>query len=268
MSGTIYQELTAAFNVGRTRAILSSGQAVVMHRLAVMSKDGDWILREDAETLGHVLAVLEERGASYRLGAPLDLRWMEGGWSAHFEFHTERLRVRTDFMTRPPRLETKALQALWADADAHPQPVPFVDVVTLAELKKTNRERDYAIIGELARLADDPADCLLLSRSARDLIELARQHPALAGTVALRRPVLKHLHDGLAGLEAALDAERRELIHANERRLQAYMQAAQAWLDEWPRISAEIARTPLREAHTALVGYAAEYLPTRVEVPS
>lgn len=39
MSGNIYQELTQAFNAGRLRAILSSGQAVVMHRLAVMSKD-------------------------------------------------------------------------------------------------------------------------------------------------------------------------------------------------------------------------------------
>ncbi len=45
------------------RAVLSSGQAVVMHRLAVMSKDGDWILREDDEALEHILAVLDDRGA-------------------------------------------------------------------------------------------------------------------------------------------------------------------------------------------------------------
>lgn len=41
-----YVELTAAFNRECLRAVLSSGQAVVLHRLAVMSKDGDWILRE------------------------------------------------------------------------------------------------------------------------------------------------------------------------------------------------------------------------------
>ncbi|MEI8138991.1 MAG: hypothetical protein WCI03_03895 [bacterium] len=51
MSGNIYQELTQAFNAGRLRAILSSGQAVVMHRLAVMSKDGDWILGETPAVL-------------------------------------------------------------------------------------------------------------------------------------------------------------------------------------------------------------------------
>ena len=50
--------LTDQFNRGRLRAILSSGQAVVLYRLAIMSKDGDWILREDEEALGHVLQVL------------------------------------------------------------------------------------------------------------------------------------------------------------------------------------------------------------------
>jgi len=34
---------------GRLRAILASGQAVVLYRLAIMSKDGDWILREETE---------------------------------------------------------------------------------------------------------------------------------------------------------------------------------------------------------------------------
>ena len=45
-SVNIYLELTEAFNTGALRAIICSGQAVVLHRLAIMSKDGDWILRE------------------------------------------------------------------------------------------------------------------------------------------------------------------------------------------------------------------------------
>lgn len=39
----IYLQLTKQFNDGRLRAILAGGQAVVLHRLAMMSKDGDWI---------------------------------------------------------------------------------------------------------------------------------------------------------------------------------------------------------------------------------
>jgi len=47
----IYVELTRQFNHGRLRAILAGGQAVVLHRLAIMSKDGDWILRSLANWL-------------------------------------------------------------------------------------------------------------------------------------------------------------------------------------------------------------------------
>ena len=36
-----YVRLTREFNHGRLRAILASGQAVVLYRLAIMSKDGD-----------------------------------------------------------------------------------------------------------------------------------------------------------------------------------------------------------------------------------
>ncbi|HSS76115.1 MAG TPA: hypothetical protein VLV54_05155 [Thermoanaerobaculia bacterium] len=81
MTTNPYLELTEEFNRGRLRALLSSGQAVVVHRLAVMSKDGDWILREDTEAVEHVLKVLALKGAYYRFGAPLDLRWLGGGWT-------------------------------------------------------------------------------------------------------------------------------------------------------------------------------------------
>ena len=100
----IYVELTHAFNTGGLNAVLSSGQDVVFHRLAVMSKDGDWILREDEEALEFILNVLASRNAVYRFGAPMDLRWLRYGWSSHLEFRRDGLRFRTDFVTRSPRL--------------------------------------------------------------------------------------------------------------------------------------------------------------------
>lgn len=78
MASSIYINLTHAFNGGeRLRCIVSSGQAVVLYQLAMMSKDGDWIVHEDAQSFAHVLQVLEEHGARYRLGAPLDGRGLE-----------------------------------------------------------------------------------------------------------------------------------------------------------------------------------------------
>jgi len=268
MQENIYLALTAELNRGRVRAILSSGQAVVMHRLAMMSKDGDWILREDEECLKHVLAVLDARGARYRLGAPVDIRWMAAGWSAHFEFRTEVLRVRTDFITRPPRVSPDELAALWSRAESASEPIPFVDVETLAQLKKTNREKDYAVIGELARLIEDPVGQMLLSRSARDLVALAEKHPEALEQARRERPLLAHVVEGVGSLEAALDAERRQLMHENERRLEAYTTAAQNWTNAWPGISAEIEGLPLFRAHAIIVERAEDLLPAEVEIRS
>ena len=255
----IYMELTQAFNVGGLRAILSSGQAVVFHQLAVMSKDGDWILREDERTLQHIRSVLAGRGAHYRFGAPLDLRWMRGGWSSHFEYRSVSLRVRTDFVTRPPRLTWEAMAALWKAQEQ--EPFPVVGPRDLCELKKTNRERDYAIIGELARLLEDPRDELLFSRSARDLTRLAGQHSDLVAELSSQRPVLELIATGIESLESALDAERRRLIHANEARLGAYLEAAAGWREAWPSVEAEIKGLPLEQAHSLVVTRAEKILP-------
>ncbi len=53
----VYFELTRAFNAEGRIAVLASGQAVVWYRLAMRSKDGDWILRPTAAAC---------RPASYR----------------------------------------------------------------------------------------------------------------------------------------------------------------------------------------------------------
>jgi hypothetical protein len=158
----IYIDLTRQFNETALNAVLSGGQAVVLHGLAVIGQDNEWILREQEPALERVLAVLAERKAVYRFGAPLDLRWTRGGWSAHLEFRHGPVRIRTDFVTRPPRLSPEALDDLWRRQEMCDP--PFVDARNLIELKNTNREKDYAVIGELARLLTDPAEQLLTSR--------------------------------------------------------------------------------------------------------
>lgn len=50
----LYFELTREFNADGVVAVLSSGQAVVYYRLAIMSKDGEWIVREDAAACARV----------------------------------------------------------------------------------------------------------------------------------------------------------------------------------------------------------------------
>jgi hypothetical protein len=256
---SVYVELTNQFNSGRVRAMISSGQAVVLHRLAIMSKDGDWIIREDGETTSHILNVLGQHGAVYRFGAPLDVRWLQGGWSSHFEYRAGPLRVRTDFVTRPPRLSGDELANAWSEAERRVPPV--IGLRELAELKKTNREKDYAVIGELARNLTKVDDRLRLSRSARDLLQLAEQHPDEWRRACRERPALLRAADGLEALEAALDAERRQLIHANERRLQTYQAAASQWAAAWPEVARTAAGRPLNQGHSLIVSQALDLLP-------
>jgi hypothetical protein len=255
----VYLDLTREYNVGALRAVLSSGQAVVLHRLAIMSKDGDWILREAPTALEHVRGVLATRKARYRFGAPLDLRWMEGGWSSHLEFKEGGLRVRTDFVTRPARITPEDLDDLWKEQEG--SPLPFVDVRRLVEIKKTNREKDYVIIGELARLIADPREQLLTSRSARDLIRISEDHPVLTRDLVAERPALSTVDSGIEALEVALDAERRQLIRVNEQRLATYAASAEAWSLKWPQVRREIAGMQLAEAHEFVVDRALGVLP-------
>ncbi len=254
-----YLDLTDAFNRGRRRALVSSGQAVVLHRLAIMSKDGDWVLREDDEAMRHVLDVLADRGASYRFGAPLDVRWLAGGWSAHFEHRRDGLRLRTDFVTRPPRLSPAALGRMWRDADASDSDV--VGLEPLVQMKMTMREKDYAVIGELARRLDDPRSQLLLSRSSRDLIRLADDRPDVLAAVAPQRPLLAHIAGGREALEEALDRERRVLMRADEARLARYRVSAEAWAAAWSEVSRQIAGLRLHEAHRIVTTRAEGVLP-------
>src|SRR5207344_887478 len=89
----------------------------VYYRLAIMSKDGDWIIRETAPACSRVLEVLAQRGARYRPAAPLDIRWLCGGWSSHLEYtDASARRIRCDFVSRPPRVPRSALDAMFHGA--------------------------------------------------------------------------------------------------------------------------------------------------------
>jgi len=262
MPENIYIKLTDAFNRDGLRAVICSGQAVVLHRLAVMSKDGDWIIREDEASLEHILSVLEKYGATYRFGAPLDAQWMRQGWSSHFEFPFDGIRVRTDFFSRPPRLSNEELQHLWVEQDG--KALPFTSVRDLVKIKMTQREKDYPVIGELARLMTAPGDQLLYSRSVFDLIQLCREHPELARQLSEDRPLLNEAMGPDADPDIvgkALDAERRSLIRADAERVAVYQKASFDWRELWPSVRGQIDGLPLSESHAIVLREAEECLP-------
>ena len=260
---SIYLDLTKQWNAGRTRAVICSGQAVVLLRLAIASKDGDWILREDQEALDHVLASLDARGAHYRFGAPLDLRWLRNGWSSHFEFQHEGMRVRTDFFTRPPRVSSVELAAMWRELDGRDP--PFTGPRLLMQIKQTGREKDWPIVGQLARLLTDPMEQLLCSRSARDLIALAAAHPQQLESATRQRPALQSLGLGFDELRLALERERFAAMDLDAARIRAFVAATRDLERMWPELDRRTQGLPLRAAHTLVVESAERWLPNQVQ---
>jgi len=91
--------------------------------------------------------VLSRKNASYRLGAPLDVRWLGKGMTSHFEYREGDMRIRTDFCSRPPRVADISL--LWKQA-IRKSDISVIDVESLIRVTQTRRRRDYVIIGALA----------------------------------------------------------------------------------------------------------------------
>lgn len=252
-----YFELTKVFNQGGCIAVLSSGQAVVWYRLAMASKDGDWILREQPDACRRVLDILATRGARYRAGAPLDVAWLAGGWSAHLEYSdASSRRIRCDFVSRPPRLSATAVAAMFAGAGGSSTPV--IDLPSLVAIKQTQRAKDYPIIGALARLL--PADQELEFTTDPDrVLELAIAHGGTSSREVVRLARSGAKRDDIV---VAMARELDRLQQADRLRLDRYKDASRNYLEAFVREG--IDGMPLALGHERAVALATALLPRAV----
>lgn len=258
MAENIFFDLTSEFNAHGPTAVLASGQAVVFYRLALMSKDGDWIVQETREACDRVLSVLERHGARYRAGAPLDPRWLAGGWSSHFEFFDPHgRRIRCDFFSRPPRVRWEFVDGLFR-ASGFGESLPVVDVVSLIEMKQTQRGKDYPVIAELARLLPEEEEIEWTTDVDRilELAESRGQGSDRPSVVAARGKL------GRLAVVHALAAEIDQMQQADRLRVGRYSRASRRFLQAVTRMSVEELALP--EGQERMVALAEELLPTRV----
>ncbi len=256
--GNVYFDLTAEFNRDRTIALLSSGQAVVYYRRALMSKDGDWVLAETPEACDRVRAVLADRGARYRLGAPLDVGWLAGGWSSHFEYSDEAgRRIRCDFLSRPPRVPAERVRDLLGTR-RRPGDLAVVDLESLILMKQTQRAKDYPVIGELARLLPARQELLYTTDPDR-VLDLA---PTLGPTVDRHAAAVAREEGSRDAVVVAMAREIDRLQQEDRRRLEAYARAAERYVGELARSG--ILDLPLERAHPAMLELADRLLPRTV----
>ena len=258
MPGNVYFELTRAFNATAPIAALASGQAVVYYRIAIMSKDGDWVIRETEAACAHILDVLAARGAAYRPGAPLDRRWLAGGWSSHFEFMDDKeRRVRCDFFSRPPRVSRQSLERLFATAV---DPLLVIDLESLIRMKRTQRAKDHVIIGELAARLPPPLEVRFTTDPDR-LLALAPLHASASTREAVRAAAAGNRDAVVVALARERDAQQR----TDRARVDAYAAAAASYLAAFVRLAAAERRLPA--AHPRVVALAERLLPPAVRLP-
>lgn len=132
------------------RFAITSGMACVHYGLQQTTKDSDWIVPPDQVDMLRGLFVRHEASpppwtVRYRsiFGAPLESEWIAGGWTSHLSVRTEGGGPdhHVDFFGRPPRVRH------W---NADPSDPDFADRDTVTRMKKTDRDRDWPIVGGLA----------------------------------------------------------------------------------------------------------------------
>jgi hypothetical protein len=252
-----YEDLVRELRSRGVLCAITSGLACVHYGIAETTKDCDLLCHPDAfDQLLQTLSATEIRATScqYRgnISPPLDARWHNGGWTSHFEWALESAGVTLDVFGHALRESTpweRELVGLYAS----PQ--------TVAEMKRTNRDKDWAFITALGvRMieADDERGWLHIFR-ADTLDELLAQYtcpPALLP----RRPALQLAAARDSRAAGALNAERRfweELdrsrIHILERHLRPYVSCV--------RKARHNQQLSLREDHSLRIACASQFLP-------
>jgi hypothetical protein len=248
--------------VGRLRdsgvlCAITSGLACVHYEVAETTKDCDLLCHPRA--FGELLELLAATRVAgqpcvYRgnMTPPLAARWHEGGWTSHFQWGAGPEAVTLDVFGRALRGSLpweREMSGLFAS----PQ------IVT--EMKRTNRDKDWAFITALGIrmvLTGDPRGWLHLYRVPA-IVELGGKHPCPEELQSVR-PALRMALSGDPRAEGALNAERKLWEKIDELRIGIYQRAVRPFLVAVRRTQIPTG-TPLAEQHARRVELAERHLP-------
>lgn len=256
----LYQFYEGLVRTLRDRGVvcaITSGLACVHYGISETTQDCDLLCHPGS--FSALLKLLEEIAISgvacnYRgnISPPLDSRWHRGGWTSHFEWRTEPQMVTLDVFghaIRESRPWPEDLIGLYAGAQ------------TVAEMKRTNRDKDWAFLTALGkRMIEANDERGWLHIFDREILErLLAENPCPADA-AQRRPALKLAleHDARTG--AALLAERKyweELDRLRIRILEGHLRPYVSSVRK-NRVGKRLA---LAEEHAMRIDCAARHLP-------
>jgi hypothetical protein len=222
------------------RFAITSGMACVHYGLQQTTKDSDWIVPPDQVDMLRGLFVRHEASpppwtVRYRsiFGAPLESEWIAGGWTSHLSVRTEGGGPdhHVDFFGRPPRVRH------W---NADPSDPDFADRDTVTRMKKTDRDRDWPIVGGLAAQSFARND----SHAVLHLQAVEPLRRAWAATPTGAREAASTARPLLAAIDRTADDDRLEFLVRAERivweavnrgRYGLYQTAWKAFYRRWQR---------------------------------
>jgi len=232
-----YRNFQALMQQHGIRHVLTSGMACVEYGIQQNTKDTDWIIHpEDLEKLIAMLCECE-RGltgcnwlVSYRplFGAPFLQEYHQGGWTSHLFIHDEpgSPEHHLDFFGHPPRVR---LSEVFADSTRH-----LAKPLIVAQMKKTDRDKDWPMVESLSWYAGSDWDALLHLRTAEKLQQMWWDCPKdLKPALVERRPLLRELEIGELKLAKCLAIERMIWEQVNKQRYRRYQTEWKDFLRRW-----------------------------------
>jgi len=254
-----YLELVVRAREAGVTCAITSGMACVHYGVAQTTKDCDLLCDPAAaETFLKIIDETELQGSrpEYRgnLSAPLDQRWLTGGWTSHFVWQTEESdSAYLDVFGVPPRASSPWTPEILGYYSGHH---------TVAEMKRTNREKDWPFATSLGKkmLAEGDERGWLHIFDTDELIEIGSEAAPPEKMVELR-PLL-NLVDGADRdeLELAVRAEKEfwhQLDAIRGRVLRKALRSYVVAVKRDPRVKSPL----LTVQHQARIEQATEKLP-------
>ncbi|MSU48759.1 MAG: hypothetical protein EXS37_06685 [Opitutus sp.] len=253
-----YEGLVARARHRGIPCAITSGMACVAFGVAQATKDCALLCAPDAA--GKFLDLLGEASLHgqlprYRgqLAPPLDARWLRGGWTSHFVWDAAGAEAYLDIFGVAPRGSSPweaELQGFYAGPN------------TVAEMKRTNREKDWPFVTALGAQ-------MLEAQDARGWLHIYDEtllrtfggaSPAPADLLK-RRPILELAVATDPRLRAALFAEIQFWHELDRARLRVYEKAVRPYLAAVRQVRV-IAGAALTVQHEIRVRCAEKHLPT------
>ena len=186
------------------RHLLMGGQACVLYGAAQFSRDVDLAIPLAADNLDRLSAALNELKADVIAVPPFESRFLTRGLAVHFRCHHPacdgfRINVMSNMRGVDP------FEELWKRRTtlelSTGESIELMGIADLVRAKKTQRDRDWPMIGALVEAHYDQfrheatpervAFWLEEGRTPETLIRVATMFPEMAASAGARRPLVR-----------------------------------------------------------------------------